>query len=143
MNIDEYAKRLLLSKKLEDKLLSPNVVSSFNKFDAVERPIVPAREDNLTFRKEQTKFPKVGTLHIPERRAVALHFFANHELLAIEMMAASILCLPTRHDDDLKAKKGLLSTIADEQKHFLLYKKRMESLGLGFGEVSLNSYYLT
>jgi uncharacterized ferritin-like protein (DUF455 family) len=141
MNIDEYAKVLLFSKSIDEKMLSPNVVTSSLDFSVVERPRTPAREDHLQFKKEQSKFPKVGSLHIPERRATALHFFANHELLAIEMMAAAILCLPTRHEDDLKAKKGLLSTIADEQKHFLLYKKRMESLGLGFGEVSLNSYF--
>lgn len=141
MNIDDYAKRLLFSDKLDDKLLSPNVVNSFNEFNIIERPSTPARTGNMSFRKDQTKFPKAGSLHIPEKRAIALHFFANHELLAIEMMAAAIICLPTRNDDDLKAKKGLLSTIADEQKHFLLYKNRMEALGLGFGEVSLNSFF--
>jgi uncharacterized ferritin-like protein (DUF455 family) len=141
MNIDEYAKQILLSSSLEDKLLSPSVVKSFSAFDILERPKTPSRKENMSFKKEQTKFPKAGSLHIPEKRAIALHFFANHELLAIEMMAASILCLPTRHEDDLKAKKGLLSTIADEQKHFILYKNRMEKLGLGFGEVSLNSYF--
>ena len=141
MNIDEYAKTLLLSSRLEDKLLSPNVVKSFNNFNVLERPMTPAREDSMSFKKEQTKFPKAGHLHLPEKRAIALHFFANHELLAIEMMAAAILCLPNRNDDDLKAKRGLLATIADEQKHFLLYKKRMEELGLGFGEVNLNDFF--
>ncbi|WP_127716509.1 DUF455 family protein [Halobacteriovorax sp. HLS] len=141
MNIDEYAKNILFSKDLDDKLQSPSIVTSCDDFEVRERPSFPARADNMKFRKEQTKFPKAGSLHIPEKRAITLHFFANHELLAIEMMAAAILCLPNRNEEDLKAKKGLLATIADEQKHFLLYKKRMESLGLGFGEVSLNSFF--
>lgn len=141
MNIDEYARTLLFSTSIDDKMLGPKVITSFNSFDIVERPLSPGRDKLTSFSERQTKFPKPRTLHIPERRATALHFFANHELLAIEMMAAAILCLPTRNENDLKAKKGLLSTIADEQKHFLLYKKRMEALGLEFGGVSLNDYF--
>ncbi|WP_372654016.1 DUF455 family protein [Halobacteriovorax sp.] len=141
MNIDEYARTLLFSPRLEDKLLSPKVIKSFNGFNIVERPKFPGRDKLIAFSDVQVKFPRPRSLHVPERRAMALHFFANHELLAIEMMAAAILCLPTRDENDMKAKRGLLSTIADEQKHFLLYKNRMENLGLEFGGVALNDFF--
>ncbi len=141
MNIDEYAKTLLFSPHLEDKLLNPKVITSYNSFNIVEKPLYPGRDKLIAFSDVQIKFPKPRSLHVPERRATALHFFANHELLAIEMMAAAILCLPTRNEMDMKAKRGLIATIADEQKHFLLYKKRMEALGLEFGGVALNDFF--
>ena len=132
MNIDEYARTLLFSPHLEDKLLNPKVITSYNSFNIVERPLSPGRDKLIAFSDVQIKFPKPRSLHVPERRATALHFFANHELLAIEMMAAAILCLPTRNEMDLKAKKGLIATIADEQKHFLESQKKQELELLAF-----------
>eukprot|EP00914_Ancora_sagittata_P028288 GHVO01055732.1.p2 GENE.GHVO01055732.1~~GHVO01055732.1.p2 ORF type:complete len:205 (-),score=15.62 GHVO01055732.1:1359-1973(-) len=72
---------------------------------------------------------------------MALHFFANHELLAIEMMAAALLVLPTENKEDVIVKKSILTTIADEQKHFKLYQNRMNDFGLDFGDLPINDFF--
>jgi uncharacterized ferritin-like protein (DUF455 family) len=72
---------------------------------------------------------------------MALHFFANHELLAIEMMAAFLLYYP-HNKENLKLKKGVLSSLKDEQKHLRMYLKRMKELdGLELGGHPLNSFF--
>ena len=90
-------------------------------------PLTPGREKRIDFSSKQLKFPKVSSFLESEKRSMALHFFANHELLAIEMMAAFILVYP---DDEktMKLKKGVLASLRDEQKHLTLYIDRMKEL---------------
>ena len=74
---------------------------------------------------------------------MALQFFANHELLAIEMMASAIILFyKTVKPEEFKTiSKGILSTIKDEQKHFRLYIKRVKELGGNTGIASLNDFF--
>ncbi len=143
MHYKEWAKNLLLGSELADKLIhEKNLEISFsNEYSNFILPNNPGRSTKLQFDNLQTKFPKRGSFHQDDRRALALHFFANHELLAIEMMAAALLRYPDNSEDDLLMKKGLIKTILDEQKHLSLYLKRMNDLGLKLGDYPLNDFF--
>ena len=144
MNVIDFCQKIIFSPKLEDKLISPEVVKCFNNsIKASELPNYPARDHYYNFSEDRFKFPKPGSLRDDKKRGVALHFFANHELLAIEMMAGAILKFSSTVDEKVfkKISIGILSSLKDEQKHFTLYKKRMLELGVSFGEVPLNDFF--
>lgn len=143
MHYKEWAQHLLMGSGLDDKLiheknLEVNFTDSFSSFVL---PTNPGRTLKLQFNNKQIKFPKRGSFHHDDRRALALHFFANHELLAIEMMATALLRYPDVTEDDLLLKKGLIKTIIDEQKHLKLYLNRMKDLGLELGDFPLNDFF--
>lgn len=144
MNILDLGRTIIEGGKLEDKLVSYKI-QDINFPDSYDGQYLlkehPARVGKLKFDNKQLKFPKKGSLHLPEKRAISLHFFANHELLAIEMMAAALLIFPHKTKEDLALKQDLLSTIIDEQKHFSLYEKRMNELGLEFGDLPLSDFF--
>lgn len=143
MHYKEWAQNLLMGTGLEDKLtLEKNLDFNFeNPIPDFTMPEAPGRIAKLQFDNKQIKFPKRGSFHQVDRRALALHFFANHELLAIEMMAAAILKFPDATEEDLLLKKGLTKTIADEQKHLRLYLNRMNNFGLQLGDFPLNDFF--
>lgn len=86
------------------------------------------------------KFPKVNRLNETDKKAMALHSFANHELLAIEMMASAILLYPHATDEDVRFKRGIVTALKEEQKHLGLYIKRLNELGYQFGDFPLNDF---
>lgn len=135
----DYFTSILEGADLDDKLQ----VSDFNwdGWSEYEIPSYPSRSDKLKFSKDQLKFPKKESLHLDEKKALALHSFANHELLAIEMMAAAILHYPHKTEEDIKIKKGIFSALKDEQKHFKLYVNRLNDLGFEFGDFPLNDFF--
>lgn len=136
----EAAKQILYGQSIEDKLIPiPNFEST--PLTLVEFPELPGRNKRLEFSLERTKFPGVGALVHDEKKALAFHFFANHELLALEMMAAALLVYP--HDTELmvRFKKDLIATMRDEQKHMKLYIIRMKELGIEFGDFPLNDFF--
>ncbi len=141
MNYQEYARLLLEGENLEDKLFSAKNLDLSVPFKQFELPTNPGRTKKLKFNNEQIKFPKSSSFHLIEKRALALHFFANHELLAIEMMSAALLIYPDDLKDSNLFKKGLIKTIQDEQKHLRLYLKRMNDFGVEFGEFPLNDFF--
>ncbi|EQC47184.1 DUF455 family protein [Bacteriovorax sp. Seq25_V] len=144
MNVIEYAKLILNSSSIEDKLLDPSVVTSLDgstaDFEKL-KDLMPAREPRISFSSTQIKFPRKNTLHLNDRKALALHFFANHELLAIEMMAAALLYLPLNDNYSKRIRMGILQTIKDEQKHFKLYRHRMNDFGIDFGDFPVNDFF--
>ncbi|MFA5583038.1 MAG: DUF455 family protein [Bacteriovoracaceae bacterium] len=135
----DYFRSILEGSSLEDKL----EVTTFNwdEWSEYSLPAYPSREEKIKFSSEQLKFPKKDSLRIDEKKAMALHSFANHELLAIEMMAAAILVFPHKTDDDIKIKKGIFTALKDEQKHFKLYVNRLNELGFEFGDFPLNDFF--
>jgi uncharacterized ferritin-like protein (DUF455 family) len=78
---------------------------------------------------------------LEEKRGLALHFFANHELLAIEMMAAALLIYPDTNKERIQFKKGLVKTIQDEQKHLKMYLARMNEFKIELGDFPLNDFF--
>lgn len=135
----EFAKTILLGESLEDKL--HDAPFEWREWQDFQLPKLPARAGRLGFSDTQMKFPKINRLNEVDKKAMALHSFANHELLAIEMMAAALLIYPHETQDDLRFKKGILSALKDEQKHLGLYINRLNELGYSFGDFPLNDFF--
>ena len=74
----------------------------------------------------------------PAERGRLLHFFANHELLATELMALVLLKFP---DAPPAFRRGVLQTLKDEQEHTRLYLERIQACGIRFGELPVSGYF--
>ena len=135
----DYAQRILLGASLEDKLLE--IPFEWTTWKEFELPKLPGRTGRLALSDKHFQFPKSSRLNETDKKAMALHSFANHELLAIEMMAAALLVYPHSCDEDVRFKKGILSALKDEQKHLNLYIGRMNELGYEFGDFPLNDFF--
>lgn len=131
--------QILLGESIDDKLLSAPL--RFDEWKSFELPRHPGRNQKLAFSDNQIKFPKAGRLKEDEQKAIALHSFANHELLAIEMMAAALLIYPHESEESIRFKKGILQALKDEQKHLCLYRKRLNELGYDLGDFPLNDFF--
>lgn len=135
----KFAQTILEGGSLEDKLFSPQI--SWDQWTHYDLPELPGRDHKLRFSDEQMKFPKTSRLNEDDKKAMALHSFANHELLAIEMMAAALLIYPHRNEEDLRFKRGVVSALKEEQKHLQLYISRLNELGFNFGDFPLNNFF--
>ncbi len=140
MKASDFSKEILLGSSLDSKLFNCNDLV-FDEFEGRDIPLTPSRSNEIQFSEKQGKFPKRNTLNNDSNKALALHFFANHELLAIEMMAAALYCYPTITEEDKKFKKGIVSALRDEQKHFKLYVGRINELGSDFGDFPVNDFF--
>jgi uncharacterized ferritin-like protein (DUF455 family) len=140
MEISLIAERILFGNRLEDKLLWPETWTDLNPGAAIGIPAQPGRPEALSFapRTERVPFPQTRELVDDRTRGIVLHFFANHELLAIEIMALALLRFP---DAPPAFRQGLMQTIAEEQGHLRLYQKRMEALGVELGAVPVNQFF--
>ena len=99
----------------------------------------PGRDLTLKPTERPTaSFPKKSEMKEMHARGKLLHFFANHELLAIETMALVLLKFK---DAPLAFRQGVFRTLQDEQRHLSAYLKRMEEYGVQFGGVPLNLYF--
>lgn len=140
----EWARHVLFSPDLEAKLRPLALTAPMGEWDeSFTLPQSPGRNQKLGFSEKKLKFPKHHAFHQALPRAQAIHSFANHELLAIEMMAAALLWYPhTEADpDSIRLKRGIMSALRDEQKHLALYVRRIEALGYQFGEFPLNDFF--
>jgi uncharacterized ferritin-like protein (DUF455 family) len=141
MHYRDFARQVLEGASLEDKLLSSKDLEITEHLEHYELPQNPGRSKKLEFNNEQVKFPRSASFHLEEKRGLALHFFANHELLAIEMMAAALLIYPDTNKEIVQMKKGLVKTIQDEQKHLKMYIARMKEFGIEMGDFPLNDFF--
>ena len=133
--LQAFAEQLLFGNRLEDKLFVPEQIE-FQDFTAISSPERPGRPSSLLFSKEKLLFPK--DFSAPEARGTALQFFANHELLAIELMALCLLRFPNA---PINFQRGIVHIISEEQEHLRLYLKRSKSLGVEIGAVPVNSFF--
>ncbi|SMF32544.1 DUF455 family protein [Pseudobacteriovorax antillogorgiicola] len=139
MEIREFAEAILFGTSLKDKLLRPEVLTDDQPWNSIDRPQFPGRPLILMpGLKTRRPFPKDHQLDQGENRAAILHFFANHELLAMELMALALLKFP---DAPKAFRRGIAETIFEEQDHMILYQKRMESLGMELGEIAVNDFF--
>lgn len=69
---------------------------------------------------------------------MALHFFANHELLAIELLALALLRFP---EAPRGLRRGLARIVGEEQEHLRGYLRRLDGTGVGFGDVPVNGFF--
>lgn len=139
MELREWAQSILASDTLEGKLYRPEKLT-----DHIPGPAIlwdePLRPPGMSFnrRSKEEKLPPFQEHYDPDKRAVCLHRFAGHELLAVEIMAYTLLAFP---DAPPKFRKGLANTLAEEQGHVRLYMQRMEALGLKFGDFPLYRHF--
>ena len=137
--VSEFAERVLMSTSLEDKLTHAPISLTLDppKRGGFTAPSVPGRPDHLKPKPNDGKspFPSVDQINDEEQRGILLHFFANHELLAVELMALALLKFPDAPDS---FRKGILRTLQEEQNHTLWYLERMKNCGLKFGDYHLS-----
>jgi len=141
MAFRQYAERVLFGASLEDKLALPETSDDTDRGQARLGPISPSRPPGLALansRGHRVSFPKLSELDDERARGRVLHFFANHELLALELMALALLRFPDAPDS---FRRRLVVTMRDEQRHMRLYLERMRELGVELGEIPLNSFF--
>ena len=141
MELREFAERILFSGTLEEKLDAPAHLTDERPGPAVTAPGVPGRPAELRFKQGQTGktgIPSVRDLEQPEQRGRLLHFFANHELLATELMALVLLRFP---EAPRAFRRGVLQTLKEEQAHTRWYIRRMQQCGISFGQVPVSGYF--
>ena len=142
MEIREFAERVLFEPSLAEKLADPGRLTDAHPGKGVAVPPGPAREAGCAMERSgprhDTRFPRPAEFDNDQRRGEALHFFANHELLALEIMALTLLRFP---DASKSWRRTVAATMRDEQRHTRLYLGRMADLGVGFGEVPLSDFF--
>ena len=142
MEFREFAETILFSGSLEGKIhIPPEDLTDHQPNSSRVIPTMPARPTELSFSRNHTtkaEFPKTHTMVDPVERGRVLHFFANHELLALELMAVALLRFP---DAPHSFRRGIIETMKEEQKHLNLYIESMNRLGVGFGEIPVNDFF--
>jgi len=141
MELRELAERVLFATTLEEKLQCPAVVTDAQPGPALAAPPIPGRPKELTFKAQgssKAEFPGLHRLDDERERGRLLHFFANHELLATELMALVLLRFP---DAPAAFRRGVLQTLRDEQEHTRWYLARMRACGIAFGELPVSGYF--
>ena len=155
----EFLKRILFGGSIEDKLANlasqnppqnPDLfladpakrILPANLIQSLKGLTTPIRSGKISphaiHANSKSSFPKTSELKIPSNRGRLLHYFANHELLAIETMAFVLLRFP---DADPVFRAGVLRTLQDEQRHLGQYLKRMQDFGVELGDFPLNLYF--
>ncbi|MCE2982440.1 MAG: ferritin-like domain-containing protein [Parachlamydia sp.] len=139
VELREWAASILEADTLDGKLASLESPTD----DLPGDPLIfgdPVRPPGMSFskRKKEEKLPPFNDLHDPEKRAICLHRFAGHELLAVEIMAFTLLAFPhaPKH-----FRKGLANTLCEEQRHVRLYMQQMSRLGVQFGDLPLYRHF--
>jgi uncharacterized ferritin-like protein (DUF455 family) len=139
MELRDWAIGILSGTTLEEKLFCPPLLTD----RAPGQPLFfnePTRPPNMGFnkRRKEEKLPSFQTHSHVENRAVCLHRFAGHELLAVEIMAQALTAFP---DAPKSFRRGVANTLKEEQGHVRLYSKRMEEMGLKFGDLPLYRHF--
>lgn len=143
MRIQEILTTILRGGELGDKLAGAHC--SLDEIDwgsgksvDVVQPVRVGVLATQASKSGRSAFPKKSELSNPTERGRLLHFFLNHELLAIESMAYTLLRFP---DAPLEFRQGVFRTLQDEQRHLQLYLTRMRDLGVDLGVAPLNLYF--
>ena len=141
MELRQFAEHVLFATTLEEKLQSPQLIIDAHPGSPLAVPETPGRPPELRFKSHNAakeQFPGVRGLENARDRGRLLHFFANHELLATELMALVLLRFP---DAPAAFRRGVLQTLKDEQEHTRMYIRRMQECGIHFGELPVSSYF--
>ena len=139
MELREWAIRILSADTLQEKLFYPDNVTDFSPGE----PFLfkePVRPVGMQFQRHSSreKLPPFQEHRDPDKRAVCLHRFAGHELLAVEIMAQALLAFP---DAPKHFRRGVANTLREEQGHVKLYIQRMQQLRLNFGDLPLYRHF--
>jgi uncharacterized ferritin-like protein (DUF455 family) len=141
MELREFAEQILFANTLEEKLRRPDTVTDLDPGPAMLAPSMPGRPVDLRFKpigSGRNEFPGIHRLDNETDRGRLLHFFANHELLATELMALVLLRFP---DAPKPFRQGVLRTLYEEQEHTRMYMDRMQACGIRFGDLPVNGFF--
>lgn len=139
MEIHSWALRILTATTLEEKLLVPDELTDFEPGPKIliNEPSRPSHM-GLCKRPKKEKLPSFQDLNQVDHRAICLHRFAGHELLAVEIMAYALLAFP---EAPKNFRKGVAHTLKEEQGHVKMYQDRMREMGLEFGDLPLYRHF--
>jgi len=139
MEIREWAISILAADKLELKLFQPESLSDFFPGPALIWN-EPTRPVGMSFKRcsKEDKIPSFQEHANEDKRAICLHRFAGHELLAVEIMAYTLLAFP---DAPKTFRRGLAHTLKEEQEHVRLYVTRLGELNVNFGDLPLYRHF--
>lgn len=137
LSIQDHCERILLGPSLADKLaVCPEAcVDAPREGAAID---APARAAGLESRGGRGLQGPAPGLHGDDTRIELLHAFANHELLAIELMARAVLQFEGAPPS---FRRGLMQTMAEEQRHLALYLERMAELGGSMQDAPLSGFF--
>ncbi|MCC7423487.1 MAG: DUF455 family protein [Planctomycetaceae bacterium] len=137
--IRHFAETVLLSDDLDLKLRRCRTPFVDTAPGVAVRIEVPGRPAHLPFAPRRTApgMPGAEALREPQKRAIAHHIMANHELQACEVMAFVLLAFP---DAPSAFREGLARIIDDEQRHTRMHAERAAALGQPFGSLPVNCY---
>ncbi|MFU8802520.1 MAG: DUF455 family protein [Bradymonadaceae bacterium] len=143
MELRDLATRILFADTLEDKYFQPHdglESLSDREPGTPELWREPARPADLQIspRNKRKRLPHPDNLHDPEMAVRVLHAFANHELMALELMAWALLAYP---DAPASFRAGLVRLLFDEQRHLRMYAERIAELGARFGDLPVNDHF--
>ncbi len=139
MQLREWATRILSADTLEEKLLDPKILTD-------DQPGLalfwdePTRPPELQFQKHarKNKLPRLTELVHPDKRAICLHRFAGHELLAVEIMAYALLAFP---EAPKHFRRGIANTLREEQEHVRLYLHEMKRFNITLQDMPLFRHF--
>lgn len=142
MEIRRFAERVLFGDTLDDKLLPLDQYQDESPGPAIALPAAPGRPALLALdryhQRQRVRFAELRQLHTEKERGLVLHFFANHELLALELLALALLRFPDAPD---KFRRGLVQTLKDEQDHLRMYLERLAQEGIAFGQIPVSDFF--
>lgn len=141
MELREWAIGILSADTLQGKLFDPGSWTDHEPGS----PLFwqePVRPNGMGFsrRKKEEKLPPFHEHQDPYKRALCLHRFAGHELLAVEIMAYTLLAFPLAPSS---FRQGVAHTLREEQGHVALYINHMNRLGVQFGDCPLYRHFWT
>ena len=139
MELREWATLILSADTIEGKLFDPGAWTDH----APGPPLIwqePTRPPGMSFstRTKEEKLPPFQEHRDPYKRALCLHRFGGHELLAVEIMAYTLLAFP---DAPSTFRRGVAHTMREEQGHVKLYMEQMKRLGVTFGDLPLYRHF--
>jgi uncharacterized ferritin-like protein (DUF455 family) len=139
MEYRDWALTILSAETLDSKLAEPGDLTDHSPGSAIIWK-EPARPPGMGFSRHtrEHRLPSFQEHHDPDNRAICLHRFAGHELLAVEIMAFTLLAFP---DAPSTFRRGLVHTLKEEQEHVRLYMHQMERLGIQFGDLPLYRHF--
>lgn len=146
MELKDFAASVLFGTTLTAKLVEPGPEGFSDTSPAWSGPLPaePGRPPELALqalgaRRTRVAFPELRELEEKlTARGLVLHAFANHELLAMELMALALLRFP---EAPPAFRAGLAQTIVEEQRHMTLYRRRMADFGVDFGVVPVSRFF--
>ena len=143
MNVTEFAQQIVFAKTLEEKLQAPGKLSidpDRHSRSPLSALAMPGRPQDLKFRQGPgaLQTPSDDKLENEQSRGQLLHFLANHELLATELMALVLLKFPNAPHG---FRQGVLVTLQEEQEHTRMYMRRMKECGVEFGQYPVSGQF--